>query len=449
MEEKILGGIFGLCTADSVGVPFEFRSRESLARAPVTDMCGYGTYNQPAGTWSDDTSMTLCLLDSLSKGLDYTDIMQRFLLWLDKAKYTPHNEVFDVGRTSREAIFRFIQGVPPLCCGGASEHDNGNGALMRILPLVFYLHSCFGHDFFENEEAINIIHNVSALTHAHKRSQIACGIYLSIAGMLLGGTQLQYAVDLGVGRAWKYYSNNADYAGELKYYERIHSPEFASIPKNQIKSSGYVVDTLEAALWCLLNTDTYEACVLKAVNLGEDTDTTAAIAGGLAGMYYGYESIPPQWNAKIAKAEYIAGLCTAFANSLDQIGFEKIRAYISYFETTDTKNPCRREGNRSVGNGVYTMSYPVYEDKLLQFIDDASNSGLMDYAYGATIQKYGLEMNDRLAGQIDTADLKLTKAILTCYIRQERFCEGLWGKAVKEGIFLALLKRLGTLLTES
>ena len=154
MEEKILGGIFGLCTADSVGVPFEFRSRESLARAPVTDMCGYGTYNQPAGTWSDDTSMTLCLLDSLSKGLDYTDIMQRFLLWLDKAKYTPHNEVFDVGRTSREAIFRFTQGVLPLRCGGASEHDNGNGALMRILPLVFYLHSRFGHDFFENEEAI-------------------------------------------------------------------------------------------------------------------------------------------------------------------------------------------------------------------------------------------------------------------------------------------------------
>lgn len=123
MEEKILGGILGLCVADAVGVPFEFHSRKSLAHDPVTDMCGYGTYNQPAGTWSDDTSMTLCLLDSLSNGLDYTDIMQKFLSWLNEAKFTPHNEVFDVGRTSREAIIRFAQGVPPLCCGGASEHD--------------------------------------------------------------------------------------------------------------------------------------------------------------------------------------------------------------------------------------------------------------------------------------------------------------------------------------
>lgn len=449
MEEKILGGILGLCIADSVGVPFEFCNRESLAQTSVTDMCGYGTYNQPAGTWSDDTSMTLCLLDSLSNGLDYMDIMQKFLSWLDEAKYTPHNEVFDVGRTSREAITRFVKGVPPLECGGVSEHDNGNGALMRILPLVFYIHNRFGDDFFENEEAITIIHNVSALTHAHKRSQIACGIYLSIAEMLLGGTQLQFAIDLGIGRAWEYYSENSVYTEERKYYERIRSSGFVSIPENQIKSSGYVVDTLEAALWCLLNTDSYEACVLKAVNLGGDTDTTAAVAGGLAGMYYGYKSIPAQWRAKVARAEYIMNLCTAFYNSLNQMGFEKIRAYISYFEEIDTENPCRWEGVRIGENGTHTMPYPVYDKKLLQFIDDATNSGLMDYAYGKTIEKYGLEMSDSLAERIDTADLKLTKAILTCYVRQERFCDGLWGKAVKDGIFLALLKRLGTLLTES
>ena len=449
MERKIISGIFGLCFADAVGVPFEFRSRESLAHSPATGMCGYGTYNQPPGTWSDDTTMTLCLLDSLSNGLDYTDIMQRFLSWLKDAKYTPHNEVFDVGRTSREAISRFAKGVPPLLCGGASEHNNGNGSLMRILPLVFYLHSRFGQDFFENEEAVTAIHNISALTHAHKRSQIACGIYLSIAAMLLGGTQLKYAFNLGVSRAWRYYSEHTEYTGELKHYERIHAPDFAAIPENQIKSSGYVVDTLESALWCLLNTDSYEACILKAVNLGEDTDTTAAVAGGLAGMYYGYDAIPKRWREKIAKNEYITGLCTAFYNSLNQIGFEKISAYISYFDTIDAKSVCRWKGGEARGDGSYTMPYAVYEDSLLQFMDDVSNSGLIDYAYMETFQKYGLAMNDGLAKQIETADLPLTKAILTCYIRQERFCKGLWGTAVKEGIFLALLKRLKTLLAES
>lgn len=347
MEEKILGGILGLCIADSVGVPFEFRNRESLAQDPVTDMCGYGTYNQPAGTWSDDTSMTLCLLDSLSNGLDYMDIMRKFLSWLDEAKYTPHNEVFDVGRASREAITRFAKGVPPLNCGGVSEHDNGNGSLMRILPLMFYIHGRFGDEFFEKEEAITIIHNVSALTHAHKRSQIACGIYLSIAEMLLGGTRLQYAVDLGIGRAWEYYSENSMYAEELKHYERIRSSGFASLPESQINSSGYVVDTLEAALWCLLNTDSYKACVLKAVNLGGDTDTTAAVAGGLAGMHYGYESIPAQWRAKVARAKYITNLCTAFYNSLNQMGFEKIRAYIPVHGRNITA-PCPQHEGHSV-----------------------------------------------------------------------------------------------------
>ena len=166
-------------------------------------------------------------------------------------------------------------------------------------------------------------------------------------------------------------------------------------------------------------------------------------------MYYGYESIPAQWRAQIARAEYITSLCTTFYNSLTKIGFEKIRVYIPYFEATDTENSCHWREGRLTENGTYTMPYPVYEDKLLQFIDDVSNSGLMDYAYGATIQKYGLEMNDGLAGQIDTADLKLTKAILTCYIRQERFYEGLWTTAVKEGIFLALLKRLRTLLSNT
>ena len=447
MKEKILGGIFGLCIADALGVPVEFQSRDELAREPVTDVRGYGTHNQPAGTWSDDTSMTLALLDSLVHGLNYFDIMQGFRGWFYKDKYTPHNEVFDVGNACRIAIMRFAGGTPPLLCGGSSEYDNGNGSLMRILPLVFYLHTHYGDDFMRNEKAVEIMHNVSALTHAHRRSQIACGIYLSIAQKLMSKMRLNFAVEFAISQAWDYYNANTEYADELMHYVRLHAAKFKDLSENEIRSSGYVVDTLEAAIWCLLNSNSYESCVLKAVNLGEDTDTVAAVAGGLAGMYYGYESIPNQWKEKIAKADYIAALCDALDNTLIRTGFEKISKYIPYFETADAVVACRWKKSRKMEDGSFSMPYPVYENELLQFIDDASNSGLLDYAYIDTIKKHGYELNNSVANAIEIADIELAKAILTSYIRQERFCSGLWGRAVKDGVFLALLKRIRHLLT--
>lgn len=126
---------------------------------------------------------------------------------------------------------------------------------------------------------------------------------------------------------------------------------------------------------------------------------------------------------------------------------EKIRNYISYFKTIHTETACRWEGSRKLESGSFSMPFPVYETQFLNFIDDVSNSDLMDVSYGDTLEEYGLEMNSELAKKIDTADFKLVKAILTCYIRQERFCDGLWGRAIKEGIFLALLKRIEALLS--
>ena len=126
---------------------------------------------------------------------------------------------------------------------------------------------------------------------------------------------------------------------------------------------------------------------------------------------------------------------------------EKIRNYISYFETVNAETACRWEESIKLKNGTFSMPYPVYETQFLNFIDYVSNSDLMDVNYGGTLEEYGLEMNNELTKKIDTADFRLVKAILTCYVRQERFCDGLWGRAIKEGIFLALLKRIATLLT--
>jgi len=134
MANNILNGIMGLCVADALGVPVEFVDRETLLKNPVVDMRSYGTYNQPVGTWSDDTSMTLCLADSLSRGLDYDSIMKNFMRWINEGEFTPHGEVFDVGNATRRALGRFEKGAAPLNCGGTSDNDNGNGSLMRILP---------------------------------------------------------------------------------------------------------------------------------------------------------------------------------------------------------------------------------------------------------------------------------------------------------------------------
>ena len=307
MSNNITNAIMGLCVADALGVPVEFMQRSKLKADPVIDMRAYGTYNQPAGTWSDDTSMTLCLLDSLANGLDYDDIMKKFHQWFDEGAYTPYGETFDVGNATRKAINRYASGTAALECGGKAEGDNGNGSLMRILPILFYLQSQYGSEI--NEEAFDIIHKVSSLTHAHQRSLIACGIYICIASEITQGIGLKAAIQTGTQKAMQYYRNNPEFTHELKHYARLENKDFEKLPEEQIKSSGYVVDTLEAALWCLLNTDNYRDCVLKAVNLGEDTDIVAAVAGGLAGLYYGYESIPQEWLAAIAKRDYIEGLC--------------------------------------------------------------------------------------------------------------------------------------------
>jgi thiamine-phosphate pyrophosphorylase len=165
--------IIGLIIGDALGVPVEFKSREYLDAHPVTEMIGYGTYNKPSGTWSDDTSLTLALADSIAASdgnLDYQDIMNRFSRWLYDGDYTSDEEVFDVGNTTRNAINRFSQGVAPIDCGGSGEHENGNGSLMRILPLAFYLDS---HDIkVLSTDGVSIISDISSLTHAHPISRL-------------------------------------------------------------------------------------------------------------------------------------------------------------------------------------------------------------------------------------------------------------------------------------
>lgn len=336
-------GIFGLVVADALGVPYEFKSRLFCEKNPITDMVGYGTYNLPPGTWSDDSSLALATVDGLTSSLnsnkgkigdegsdidlleiiDYADIMQKFCNWFYDNEYTPRGDVFDYGGTTANGIYKFKSGCEPVLSGGNEGSDNGNGSLMRILPIAYFIYFLSKKYSFSKEDKMKAIHNLSSLTHRHERSQMACGIYVLIAIELLKNKfedndelGLDELVNNGIQLAKEYYCNNDDFKKQLDHFDRILNEDIKDIPKEIIRGRGYVVASLEASLWCLLNNDSYKETALAAVNLGEDTDTTAAIAGGLAGIYYGYDDIPQDWLKKIARFDYIDELIDDFANSL-------------------------------------------------------------------------------------------------------------------------------------
>ena len=315
MDVKILKGmLFGLATGDALGVPVEFESRRSLTSDPVKNMRGFGTWGQAAGTWSDDTSLTIAAMESITRRgkIDYQDIMENFLRWYERGDFTAAGERFDIGNTTRAAIVRFSRKIlPPTKCGATEKNSNGNGSLMRILPAAIYLYATRGKI---GSDELKIIHDFSALTHGHIISCMACGIYSLIAAQLLDGKNIFDAVSFGMNDAKIFYGND----DAFKNFSRLCEENFAALPENKIYSSGYVVDTLEAALWCLLNTDDYKSLALKAVNLGEDTDTTAAVAGGLAGIFYGAESIPAEWLATLKRREYLEKIAEDFAALFDR-----------------------------------------------------------------------------------------------------------------------------------
>ena len=309
--EQIKGGIFGVAIGDALGVPYEFLDRDQMDKKPARDMIGYGTHNQPEGTWSDDSSLTFCLMDSLCNGYNLNDIASKFAAWFYENLWTPRGFVFDIGITTKNAIYQYKRGMTPDLCGGLDEYSNGNGSLMRILPLVYFL---------SDEDDINvrydIIKRVSSITHGHLRSVFSCFIYVEYALLIMEGKDKFEAYEVLKKPILDFAKQNDFNPNEIQLFGRILEEDISKQDRFNIKGTGYVLRSLEAAFWCFLNSNSYEECVLKAVNLGEDTDTTAAITGGLAGLYFGYDTIPETWKFQLARFEDIENLINRFNESL-------------------------------------------------------------------------------------------------------------------------------------
>jgi ADP-ribosyl-[dinitrogen reductase] hydrolase len=305
INNPIKNGIWGLVVGDALGVPVEFKSRDYLKQNPLNDMIGFGTYNQPAGTWSDDSSLALCLADELSKELNLQKIGNSFVKWYYENHWTPHGVVFDIGISTQEAITRLKNGEKAELAGSWEENSNGNGSLMRILPLLFEVQK-----IKDRKERYELIKKVSSITHGHVRSCLACFYYLEIASFL--SSEIKYPITDAYKVANHSLLNLLEELEinpkEAELFERITNGKLAELQESSIQSSGYVIHTLEASIWCLLTTNSYEEAVLKAINLGEDTDTTGAVVGGLTGLFYGMKSIPNEWIDKIARKEDIEEL---------------------------------------------------------------------------------------------------------------------------------------------
>ena len=324
-RDPIVDGLIGLAVGDAFGVSVEFMSRDEVRTLDLQEMVGNDCPIHftsrwsnliPRGAWSDDTSMTIAAMASITNNqgnIDYDDIMKQFLAWWDKGKYASLNFPFGLGGNISSALQRFRDGIPALDCGGKNVMDNGNGALMRIFPFSMY---CISNELSDDDTA-TVISQAARITHGHEINAMSCFIYT-----------LYLDECIRTHNPWMAYRNSILY--HTKYFNSRFSQDAIrahetlctelrqeSFNPDSIKESGYVVDSLMIAIYSLLHTENYEDAVRMAVNFGYDTDTNAAITGSIAGAMYGQDRIPERWLNHIKKKEYLTTLGHQFSTILD------------------------------------------------------------------------------------------------------------------------------------
>ena len=303
--------LLGTAIGDALGLPIQFLEREVVAKNPITTMEGLDQFNIPAGTWSDNTSLSFCLAESLCNGYDLNDIINKFTKWMYEDYWTPANETFDINYINYFAIVNLRNNGSPHVTGIDNKRGNRDGSLMRILPLVPYILN------MEEENRFRIIKEISSLTYRHSGSILACIALCEFAIQYINLQSVEKAYQAMQQTILQLLKKEMFIEEDIPFKRLVglSYEEFKAIELKDIHSTEYVIDTLEASLWCIFNTTSYKDAVLKAVNLGDDANTVGAITGGLAGIIYGYDTIPSEWLEVLAKKDDIIEL----ANKLDSI----------------------------------------------------------------------------------------------------------------------------------
>ncbi len=292
--DRYRGCLLGLAVGDAIGTTVEFKPRGTFP--PVTDMVGGGAFNLQPGQWTDDTSMALCLAESLveKSGFDALDQMQRYLAWYETGYLSSTGRCFDIGNATRQALEKFKTTGNPNS-GSTHPSSAGNGSLMRLAPVALFYAP-------DKKQARTYAVRSSRTTHGAKECLDACAL---IAGMLVAAL---------AGRSKESILLDASLSGIVsEKILAIARGGYRDKAVQHIRGNGYVVDSLEAALWCFWTTGTFSEAVLAAANLGEDADTTAAICGQIAGAHYGRSGIPRPWLEKLCLCDYITRLADKLA----------------------------------------------------------------------------------------------------------------------------------------
>jgi ADP-ribosyl-[dinitrogen reductase] hydrolase len=292
LKDKLRGCLVGLACGDAVGTTLEFQDRGSFE--PITDMVGGGVFDLQPGEWTDDTSMALCLGTSLVEagGFDAKDQMDRYRRWHDGGYLSSNGRCFDIGNTVGAALHDYSITNDPYS-GSRDEFSAGNGSIMRLAPIPMY--------YSRWEDVIHFSAESSRTTHAAEECLGACRLL---------GAMLHKAIK-GYSKSEILFGLHAPDGSSLVLTERIQAIAkggYKDKPVNEVFGGSYVVNCLEAALWCFHRTDSYSAAVLLAANLGDDADTTAAVCGQIAGAYYGISEIPDAWRRRLAKVDLIESL---------------------------------------------------------------------------------------------------------------------------------------------
>lgn len=287
--ERFRGCLLGLAAGDAVGTTVEFQSRGSFV--PVQDMVGGGPFRLKPGQWTDDTSMALCLATSLidTGGFDAADQMNRYCDWYESGYLSSTGACFDIGNTVRQALHQYKASGNPFS-GSTHPQAAGNGCLMRLAPVpMFY--------FPDRDRVLHFSGESSRTTHGAAECIDASRLFGDILYRSLSGAskaEILFGTDAGM--------------LESPTIQAIATGEYRSKTIDEVRGTGYVVDSLEAALWCFWTTETYEQAILAATNLGDDADTTAAICGQVAGAYYGQSAIPTGWLSQLTMRSEMTAL---------------------------------------------------------------------------------------------------------------------------------------------
>jgi len=294
-RDRAMGALVGLAVGDALGAPVEFCQRGRFT--PVTTMAAGGKFKMRLGEWTDDTAMALCLADSLieCRSFDARDQMERYWRWGNEGYNSTRERAFGVGKTVAKAMSRYLRTGDPFA-GSDDPLSAGNGSIMRLAPVVLYYLS-------RPDEAIRFAAESSRTTHQAEEAIQACQLMAHVMCKAIHGAEEKAEL-----------FQNASHLGCSGVIAGIANRSYLDKQEDQIQGSGYVVESLEAALWCFEKTDSFHDAVLKAVNLGDDADTTGAVCGQIAGAYYGFDSIPPEWVGDLMEGQRIIEAAESLIN---------------------------------------------------------------------------------------------------------------------------------------